>query len=151
MPLRVLVLCTGNSCRSQMAEALLRRAGGGELSVFSAGTHPTAVNPLTIRALAEVGLDIRAARSKPMTQLLDQPFYVVVTVCDDAREACPVFPGDGRRVHVPFVDPALAVGDEEARLAVFRQVRDGIAAWAEPFAARLVAGADAAHTAAGLR
>ena len=134
MAIRVLVLCTGNSCRSQMAEAILRDLGGGEIEAFSAGTHPTPVKPLTIRALAEIGLDIRAARSKSLTEFLGQPFDVVLTVCDDAREACPVFPGGGRTIHVPFDDPALAPGDEAAQLPVYRRVRDEIAAWARGFA-----------------
>ena len=143
MPIRVLVLCTGNSCRSQMAEAILQQLGGGALEVRSAGTQPSTVNPLTIRALAEIGYDISGARSKSMTEFHDQPFDVVVTVCDDAREACPVFPGGGRRVHVPFDDPALARGDEAARLAEFRRVRDEIRAWAAGFARGLLAEARA--------
>ena len=95
MATRVLVLCTGNSCRSQMAEAILRDLGGGEIAAFSAGTRPSPIKPLTIQVLDEIGLDIRVARSKSMTDFLGQPFDVVVTVCDDAREACPVFPGSG--------------------------------------------------------
>ena len=131
MAVRVLVLCTGNSCRSQMAEAILRDLGDGAIEAFSAGTQPTPVKPLTIRVLAEIGLDISLARSKPMTEFLGQPFDVVVTVCDDAREACPVFPGGGRTIHVPFDDPAEAPGDEAAQLPVYRRVRDEIAAWAQ--------------------
>jgi arsenate reductase len=136
-PTRILVLCTGNSCRSQMAEALLGRTGGDRVRVFSAGTHPSAVHPLTVRVLAELGIDWSGARSKPMSAFLDQPFDVVVTVCDDAREACPVFPGGGRRVHRAFADPALVAGPEAARLAAFRTVRDEIRAWAEAFVAGL--------------
>ena len=140
MAVRVLVLCTGNSCRSQMAEAILRDLGGGRVEAFSAGTHPSPVKPLTIRALDEIGLDIRGARSKPMTEFLGQPFDVVVTVCDDAREACPVFPGGGRTIHVPFDDPAMAAGDEASQLAVYRRVRDEIAEWARAFVPELLEG-----------
>jgi len=121
-----------------MAEAILQRLGGGALEVRSAGTQPSVVNPLTIRALAEVGFDISAARSKSMIEFLDEPFDVIVTVCDDAREACPVYPGGGRRVHVPFDDPALARGDEAARLAEFRRMRAEIQVWAEGFASKLL-------------
>ena len=124
-----------------MAEALLRDLGQGEIDVYSAGTRPTAVNPLTNRALAEIGLDIRGARSKSMTEFLGQPFDVVVTVCDDAREACPVFPGGGRTIHVPFDDPALTRGDEATQLAVYRRVRNEIRRWAESFVPELLAAA----------
>lgn len=116
-----------------MAEAILRDLGGGAIEAFSGGTHPTPVKPLTIHVLAEIGLDISGARSKSMTEFLGQPFDVVVTVCDDAREACPVFPGGGRTIHVPFDDPAEAPGDEAAQLPVYRRVRDEIAAWARGF------------------
>lgn len=136
-PIRILVLCTGNSCRSQMAEAFLSRLGGPRLAVASAGTRPWVVHPLTIRTLAERGIDWSSARSKPMSEFLDQPFDVVVTVCDDAREACPVFPGGGRRVHREFRDPALVTGTEVERLTAFREVRDEIERWAEGFVAEL--------------
>jgi len=132
-PTRILVLCTGNSCRSQMAEAFLARAGGDRVAVSSAGTHPTAVHPMTIRVLGEAGIDWSAARSKSMTEFLDRPFEVVVTVCDDAREACPVFPGGGRRVHRAFPDPAAITGTETERLEAFRRVRDEVRAWSEAF------------------
>jgi arsenate reductase len=135
--IRILVLCTGNSCRSQMAEAFLSRDGGDRVAVSSAGTHPSVVNPLTIRALAERGFDWSGARSKSMTEFLDRPFDVVVTVCDDAREACPVFPGGGRRIHRAFHDPALATGTEAERLAVYREVRDEIERWSKAFIAEL--------------
>lgn len=118
-----------------MAEAFLGRAGGSRVTVVSAGTHPSAVHPMTIRVLAELGIDWSAARSKSMTELLDRPFDVVVTVCDDAREACPVFPGGGRRVHRAFPDPAVVPGTEAERLEAFRRVRDEIQAWAEQFVA----------------
>jgi arsenate reductase len=136
-PIRILVLCTGNSCRSQMAEAFLSRDGDARVAVSSAGTHPSVVNPLTIRALAERSIDWSGARSKSMSEFLDQPFDVVVTVCDDAREACPVFPGGGRQVHRAFRDPALATGTDAERLAVYREVRDEIERWAEVFIAEL--------------
>jgi len=132
----ILVLCIGNSCRSQMAEAFLTRAGGGSVVVTSAGTHPSVVNPLTIEVLAERGFDWSMARSKPMTAFLDQPFDVVVTVCAEAAEACPVFPGGGHRVHAPFDDPATISGTRERRLAGYRRIRDEIEAWATEFVAR---------------
>ncbi|MES2209116.1 MAG: arsenate reductase ArsC [Chloroflexota bacterium] len=132
-PVRMLVLCTGNSCRSQMAEAFLARAGGPRVAVASAGTHPSTVHPMTIQVLAERGIDWSAAKSRSMTEFLDRPFDVVITVCDDAAEACPVFPGGGRRVHAGFEDPAAAVGTEADRLFAFRRIRDEIEAWAEGF------------------
>lgn len=136
-PTRILVLCTGNSCRSQIAEAFLARSGGDRVAVSSAGTHPSTVHPMTIRVLAERGIDWSGARSKSMSEFLDSPFDVVVTVCDDAREACPVFPGGGRRVHETFRDPAVVAGTEADRLAAFREIRDEIEAWAEGFVAAL--------------
>jgi arsenate reductase len=144
MVARVLILCTGNSCRSQMAEAILRDLGQGQIEAFSAGTRPWPIMPMTIRALDEIGLDIRGARSKGIPEFLGQPFDVVVTVCDDAREACPVWPGDGRTIHVPFDDPAAATGTEAERLAVYRRVRDEIAAWARAFVPELLDEAQAA-------
>lgn len=145
MTVRVLVLCTGNSCRSQMAEAFLRRYGGGEIDAFSGGTRPWPIMPLTIRTLAEVNIDISSARSKSMNEFLGQSFDYVVTVCDDAREACPVFPGDGVKLHVPFDDPAAAPGDEAAQLPVYRRVRDEISAWARAFAEEILAAPPAAR------
>jgi arsenate reductase len=143
VPLRVLVLCTGNKVRSQMAEAFLQRAGGDRLAVSSAGTHPSTVSPLTIQVLAERGFDWAGARSKSLSEFLGQPFDLVVTVCDDAREACPVFPGARRQVHRAFRDPIWAGGTEEERLREFRSVRDEIEAWAGELAASLLADADA--------
>ena len=122
-----------------MAEAFLERAGDGRLAVDSAGTHPWIVHPLTVRALAEVGIDWSHARSQGVREFVDVPFDVVVTVCDDANEICPVFPGGGRRVHHGFFDPVRVGGPEEARMAAFRRVRDEISDWAEAFAAELVA------------
>jgi arsenate reductase (thioredoxin) len=139
-PIRVLILCTGNKVRSQMAEAFLQRAGGSRLEVSSAGTHPSTVSSLTIRALGERGIDWSDARSKSLSEFLGQPFDLVVTVCDDAREACPVFPGAERQLHRAFRDPIWASGEEETRMREFRAVRDEIEAWAEDLAAELLAG-----------
>jgi arsenate reductase len=115
------VLCTGNSCRSIMAEALFRELGGGRVDVESAGSQPAgAVNPLTERVLDEAGIDHGWARSKSMNEFLDREFDHVLTVCDDAAEACPVFPGPAHRTHWSIADPAEAAGTEEERLAVYR-------------------------------
>jgi arsenate reductase len=121
-PIRVLFVCSGNSARSQMAEALLRHLGGPAFEVFSAGTEPRGINPLTVRALEEVGINISGARSKSVAEFLEQEFDYVVTVCDRARQVCPVFPGGGQRLHWGLQDPAEAEGTEEQRLAVFRRV-----------------------------
>ncbi len=120
--LRVLFVCTGNSARSIMAEALLRRRGGDAFEVFSAGTEPRGVNPLTLRVLADAGIDASWARSKSVSEYLGQPFDYVITVCDQARQSCPVFPGDHQTLHWGYEDPAEAEGSEEERLAVFRRV-----------------------------
>lgn len=120
-PLRILVLCTGNSCRSIMAEALFRELGGDAVAVESAGSQPAgAVNPLTIRVLDEAGIPHDWARSKSMNEFLDRPFDHVLTVCDDAAEACPTFPGPALRTHWSIPDPALATGSDADRLAVYR-------------------------------
>jgi arsenate reductase len=121
-PIRVLFVCTGNSARSIMAEAMLRRHGGDRFEVFSAGTDPRGVNPLTLRVLAEAGIDASWARSKSVTEFLGQRFDYVVTVCDQARQACPVFPGGHESMHWGYEDPAEATGTEEERLVVFRRV-----------------------------
>ncbi len=125
---RVLFLCTHNSARSQMAEGLLREIGGDQFEVFSAGTEATKVRPLAIKAMAELGIDISHQRSEVLTEYLNQPFDYVITVCDQANETCPVFPGARHRLHWSFPDPSKATGDEAAQLAVYRQVRDSIAA-----------------------
>lgn len=125
---RVLILCTGNSARSQMAEGLLRNLAGDRFEVFSAGTRPSVVNPLAIAAMAERGIDISHNHSKHMNEFLSQPFDTVITVCDDAAEACPVFPGRAERIHWSFTDPAAAEGDEAERLKVFQETRDAIEA-----------------------
>jgi arsenate reductase (thioredoxin) len=124
-PVRVLVVCTGNAARSQMAEAFLGRVPG--LVAASAGTYPAGVHPLTIRVLREAGIDWSGARSKSITEMLDRDWDLVLTVCDDAREACPVVPGARRTAHEAFPDPAAVSGSEEERLAAFREVRDRIA------------------------
>ena len=121
---RVLILCTANSARSQMAEGLLRTRAGGRLAVFSAGAQPSSVNPLAIQAMAERGIDISAQTSKHLAQFIDQPFDDVITVCDNAAAACPAFPGPARRTHWSLPDPAAASGDAAAQLAAFRAVRD---------------------------
>jgi arsenate reductase len=131
---RVLFLCTGNSCRSQMAEGLLRTLAGGEFAVESAGTNPTRINPMAVRVMAEAAIDITGQYSKPVDEMMDQSFDFVITVCDRAREACPIFPGGGRQLHWSFEDPAEATGTEEDRLGVFRRVRDEIAERVRDFA-----------------
>ena len=123
-PRRVLFLCTHNSARSQMAEGLLRELGGSGFEAHSAGTEATHVRPLAIRAMQEIGIDIGAQRSKTLDEYAGQPFDLVVTVCDEAREACPYFPGARAQIHWSLPDPSKAAGGEEARLAVFREVRD---------------------------
>src|SRR5438128_7471324 len=110
---RVLFLCTHNSARSQMAEALLRRFGGDRFEVFSAGTEATQVRPLAIRAMQELGVDISDHQSKTLDRFLDQPFDMVITVCDQASEACPVFFGARERLHWSFLDPSKATGTED--------------------------------------
>jgi arsenate reductase len=126
-PARVLFVCTGNSARSLMAEALLRRDAGDLVEVVSAGVDPRGVNPLTVRALERIGVDSTGLRSKPVAEFLGQSFDFVITVCDKARESCPVFPGGGETLHWDLEDPATATGSEAERLAVFERVRDGIA------------------------
>ena len=121
-PIRVLFVCTGNSARSLMAEALLRHSGGAAFEVHSAGTEPKGVNPLTLRVLAEAGLDASHARSKSVDEFAGQSFDYVITVCDQARQSCPVFPGGGAGLHWGYEDPADAVGTDEERLVVFRRV-----------------------------
>lgn len=124
---RVLFLCVHNSARSQMAEGLLRAWGGSRYEVESAGNEATEVRPLAIRAMAEIGIDISAQRSKSVAEFAGQDFDYAITVCDSAREACPYFPAD-HQLHWGFDDPSLATGSEEERLGVFRRVRDEIAA-----------------------
>ena len=123
---RVLILCTGNSARSQMAEGLLRHDGGARFDVHSAGVSPTQVRPEAIEAMREVKIDISGQRSKSVEEFAGQAFDYVITVCDNAKEQCPVFPGNAQRIHWSFDDPAAATGDDAAQLAVFRRVRDEI-------------------------
>ena len=127
MKTRVLILCTGNSARSQMAEGLLRQMAGDGLEVHSAGTRPGSVRPEAIAVLAELGIDIRGHWSKHVDTFAGQSFDYVITVCDHAKESCPVFPVRTRRIHWSFEDPAAATGDETHRLAEFRKIRDQIA------------------------
>ncbi len=125
-PIRVLFVCTGNSARSVMAEALLRLHGGDDFEVHSAGTEPKGINPLTLRTLEASGIDASWARSKSVTEFLGQRFDYVITVCDQARQSCPVFPGVHESLHWGYEDPAAAEGTEEERLAVFRRVFIGL-------------------------
>jgi arsenate reductase len=123
----ILILCTGNSCRSHMAEGILQKALGSEFTVASAGSKPAGyVHPLAIQALAEIGIDISANTSKHLDTFLDREVKTVITVCGNAEQACPVFPGQVNRHHYPFDDPAHAEGSEEEQFAVFRRVRDEI-------------------------
>ena len=123
---RVLFLCTGNSCRSQMAEGLLRELAGDQYEASSAGVSPTQVNAMAVRVMAEVAVDISGQRSKSVDDMTGREFDYVITVCDKAREACPIFSSAGRQLHWGFEDPAQAVGTEEERLHAFRKVRDAI-------------------------
>ena len=122
----VLILCTGNSARSQMAEGLFRQAAGDRYQVFSAGTKPTQVRPEAISVMREIGIDISGHRSKSVDEFLGQELDLVITVCDSAQESCPVFPGRTRRLHWPFEDPAAVMGSQEQRIAAFRSIRDQI-------------------------
>ena len=119
-PIRVLFVCTGNSCRSVMAEALLRRHGGADFEVHSAGTEPKGLNARTMRLLEEVGIDGSFARSKSVVEFRGQSFDYVITVCDAARQVCPVFPGGGETLHWSYPDPAEATGTDDEVMAVYR-------------------------------
>lgn len=132
---RVLFLCTGNSARSQMAEGFLRHLAGDRYDVESAGIDPSTVNPLAITAMREAGIDISGHRSKSAGSLLGRHFPYVITVCDNANERCPVFPGVATRLHWPLDDPAEAIGSESERLAIFRRIRDEIEARVRAFIA----------------
>jgi thioredoxin type arsenate reductase len=151
---RVLFLCTHNSARSQMAEGLLRTMAGDRFEVASAGTEATRVHPLAVRAMAEVGIDLTGHTAKALERFRDEPWACVITVCDDAREACPVFPGATTCLHWSFADPSAARGTDDERLAVFRRTRDEIRARLETWvrggaiSTRLAAAADAAAIAA---
>jgi arsenate reductase len=128
---KALFICTHNSARSHMAEGLVKAFYGDHLEAHSAGTEPSQVNPLTIRVMAEIGIDISGHHSKGVEDFLDQDFEYVVTVCDHANETCPFFPGGKERIHRGFQDPAAAKGSEDEKLAVFRHVRDEIRHWLE--------------------
>jgi arsenate reductase (thioredoxin) len=136
-PMRVLFLCTHNSSRSQMAEGFLRSRGGGAYEVFSAGTRPGSVHPLAIKAMHEVGIDLSTHRAKGIGEFAaETPMDLVITVCDEAAEACPFFPNAREQVHWGFSDPSQVTGSEEVRLAAFRHVRDLLAARINQFLAR---------------
>ena len=126
MKKRVLFICTHNSARSQMAEGFLRHLAGDEFEVHSAGTEASEVRPLAVKAMAEVGIDISGHTSKTLERYLGERWDYLITVCDDANESCPVFPGAADRSHWSFADPSKAAGTDEERLAVFRAVRDQI-------------------------
>jgi arsenate reductase len=134
-PIRVLVVCTGNSARSVMAEALIRRSGGEDFDVNSAGTEPSRINPLTERVLDEAGIDHSWARSKSVNEFLGQTFDYVITVCDEARQVCPVFPGVHETLHWGYEDPAVVEGTEEERLAAFRSTLTMMASRIQTFIA----------------
>lgn len=132
----VLILCTGNSCRSHLAEGLLRAAVGDLLEVASAGSKPAGyVHPLAIEAMKEIGLDISSHRSKHMDEFLTRRVETVITVCGNADQVCPMFPGQSNRHHWGFLDPAHATGTQEEQMAVFRKVRDEIKMVFEAYAA----------------
>ena len=134
---RVLILCTGNSARSQMAEGLLRRDAGDRFEVESAGTKPSFVRPEAVAVMKELGIDISGHRSKNVSEFDGQHFDYVITVCDNARETCPVFFGPAEKLHHSFTDPAAVEGSEAERLAAFRQVRDQLRDYLEDFTRRV--------------
>jgi arsenate reductase len=134
----VLILCTGNSCRSHLAEGVLRAAAGNLIEVASAGSKPAGyVHPLAIQVLQEIGIDISQHRSKPLSEFLDREVHTVITVCGNADQVCPTFPGQLRRHHWGFDDPAHAEGTDEQKLAFFRRVRDEISRVFRAYAAGL--------------
>jgi len=130
---RVLILCTGNSARSQMAEGLLRQSAGDRFEVFSAGTRPGTVRPEAIAVMNEIGIDISRHFSKHVDEFAGQPFDYVLTVCDNAKESCPVYPVGTKQVHQSFEDPAAVRGSEAERMDAFRRVRDQLAAYLKNF------------------
>lgn len=123
---RVLILCTGNSARSQMAEGLLRHEAGDRFEVYSAGTKPSTIRPEAIAVMDEIGIDISGHRSKSIEEFAGQDLDYVITVCDNAKESCPAFPGQTKRLHWSLTDPAAVQGSDEERKAVFRMIRDQI-------------------------
>ncbi len=132
-PIRVLFVCTGNSARSQIAEALLRDFGGDEFEAYSAGTEPKGINPFSVRVLGEVGIDWSHARSKSVTEFIGRPFDYVITVCDRARQTCPVFPGEHNSLHWGLDDPAEVEGPDQQKLEAFRRTRIEVATRLRPF------------------
>lgn len=135
-PIKVLFLCTGNSCRSQIAEGWLRQLGGDQFEVFSAGLEPHGVNPNTVTVMEELGIDMSKHRSKHIDEYIGKiDFDFLITVCGNADERCPYFPGMGTRIHWPFEDPAAFEGSEDEKLDFFRkirdQIRDKIQSWLE--------------------
>lgn len=133
LPVRVLFVCTGNSARSQMAEAVLERMGGASFVVNSAGTEPKGINPFTIQVLAESGIDWSGARSKSVEEFLDQSFDYVITVCDRAKQSCPVFPGSHESIHWGIEDPAEVEGTDAEKLAAFRSTYRELGMRLRPF------------------
>jgi arsenate reductase len=145
-PIRVLFVCTGNSARSQLAEAMIRLMGGPDFEAYSAGTNPAGVNPNTTRVLQEICIDWSGARSKSVTEFLGQRFDYVITVCDRARQTCPVFPGEGQRRHWDLADPAEVEGTAEEKVEAFRRTRTQIAEYMRPFVADALARRPARET-----
>ena len=129
MKKKVLFICTHNAARSQMAEGLLRSLAGDRYEVFSAGTEPGAVHPYAVRVMAEIGMDISLHRSKNVDEFAGHLLEMVITVCDHAKESCPIFPGGAQKIHQSFEDPSTLTGSEEAILAGFRRIRDKIRTW----------------------
>ena len=137
-PLRMLILCTGNSCRSQMAEGLFRWLASDRVEAFSAGVEPQGyVHPFSIRVMQEISVDISQARSKSVDEFIDQPFDFVITVCDHAAKTCPSFPNATKRIHWPIDDPFTVVGDEATRLEAYRRARDELRQRIETFLTEL--------------
>lgn len=126
MKKKILFLCTGNSCRSQMAEGLLRHYGNDRYDVVSAGTKPSFVHPVAVQIMKEIGIDISKHTSKSAMEFIGQQFDYVITVCDNAKESCPTFPGRYQRIHWSFEDPAACDGDNEQKLDFFRKIRNQI-------------------------
>ena len=130
---KVIFICTGNSCRSQMGEGILRNIAGDIFDVYSAGLKPSIVNPNAIKVMKEIGIDISHHTSDDVNKYIGENFDYIITVCDNAKESCPVFPGNGERIHWSFKDPADAVGSEEEVLNEFRKIRDQIKSTLEQF------------------
>ncbi len=126
---KVLFICTHNSCRSQMAEGLLQALYGDYYQAYSAGTRPSQVHPHAVKAMAEIGIDISGNKSKSINEFLETEFDYVVTVCDQANETCPIFPGGGKHIHKSFPDPSRLEGSENEKINAFRQTRDEIKDW----------------------